>query len=46
MLQPGGVMMRDCRRCGAALDPDGTCFDCPAAPPDRGKSPDSGVRPR
>jgi hypothetical protein len=26
-------MMRDCRRCGAALDPDGTCFACPAAPP-------------
>ena len=40
MLQPGGVMMRDCRRCGTALDPDGTCFNCPpTARPGKSRTP-------
>ena len=28
MLQEGRVMMRDCPRCGTALDPDGSCLGC------------------
>jgi hypothetical protein len=35
----GRRMNGECRKCGVLLDPDGSCFNCPPAPPPQIESP-------